>query len=387
MVAVDSCFAGAYFDDASALQCSFQGCDFEDISWLSGKFEDVSFGYSQLTEAVFDGSMMHDVSFFRAHGRIVSFDRTRLFEISWLKSSFTETSFLRTDMPRHPIYMGETSFSKPPDGEEDWDELGNVGADFSNSAFEDAELSDLDFAQSNLNQTTFYWSNLSGANLRSSTGVWAGAFRGADLAGATLPQDISFVSIIDRIQAAVSLARPAYLTNLVTCAAVILSVLVTSNASTIMLPLFGIPVDTVSFAIYGLSQSAIISVYVGIYLVRIWEGVAELPVIHPNGLATPDLVSPWTVIAPMRLHLRVTAPHKHLRLPSGYGWQYLLSVLSHWLLTPITAGALAWSYVDIDRGTAAICASISVFSLLLNAWMFWAGTGVLRGTRQSGGLR
>ena len=220
------------------------------------------------------------------------------------------------------INRNGTSFVARPDGEDDWDEFEIEGADFSNSWFEDAELENLNFAASNLSNTVFFWCHLSGANLRRATGLWAGAFRGADLAGAQLPPEISFDNIIKKIESAVSLARPAYLTNLVTCAAVILAVIVTSGASTVTLPLFGVPVDTKAFALYGLIQSALISLYVGIYLIRIWEGTAELPAIHPNGISTPDLISPWTVIAPTWFYLRVKSGKKRLRLPKGYNWQF-----------------------------------------------------------------
>jgi len=379
VVATDTSFAGAYFDNTFVRTCSFEYCDFEDVSWLDGDVKQVSFRGSNFTEAVFGGSLFHEVSFHEAYGRIVSFDDARMFEISWLGARFSESSFERTDMPRQPIYMGETSFIARPDGEDDWDEFEIEGADFSNSWFQDAELANLNFAASNLSNTTFFWCNLSGANLRRVTGLWAGAFRGADLAGAQLPPEISFDNIIKKIELAVSLARPAYLTNLVTCAAVILAVIVASATPTVTLPLFGIPVDSKAFGLYGLIQSALISLYVGIYLIRIWEGTAELPAIHPNGISTPDLISPWTVIAPTWFYLRVKSGKKRLRLPKGYNWQFSMAILSHWLITPITSAMLAFEFRNNSAGTSLLCFGIGIVSLGINGWLYREGTSVLKG--------
>lgn len=379
VVATDTVFVEAIFDNAQAQTCSFEGCNFEDISWLDGNIEQVNFRYSHFTEAVFDGSRFNEVTFHGSHGRLTSFDGVRMFEISWLGARFTESSFKHTYIPRQPIYMGETSFVSKPDGEEDEeDEFEIAGCNFTNSRFQDAHLQDLDFAVSNLTKTAFFWCDLSGANLRRATGVWAGAFRGADLTGAQLPFDISFEIILKKIDSAVSLARPAALTNLVTCAAIILAVVVASDASSVTLPLFGVPVDSGSFALYGLIQSALISLYVSIYLIRICEGTVELPVIHPNGLSTPDLISPWTIIATNWLFLRVISGKKRLIFPGGYVWQFTMAVLSHWLLTPLTAALVAFSFRYESVLEVSLFAGISILSLAINSWLFRLEVKILR---------
>lgn len=377
--AMDSTFCGAYLDNSSANQCSFEACNFEDISWLDGKITDVSFRWSDFTEAVFDGSLLENVDFRKSSGRIASFNDSRMFGISWLGCKFIETSFERVIMPRHPLYMGVTTFDEMGEGDEEED-FPYIGADLSGSWFHDSNLSGLDFRESNLRNTLFYCCDLTGVNMQESKGVWAGAFRGADLSGAQLPSNISFENVTRKIEATVSLARPAYLTNIVTCVAVFLAIVVASGTTTIKLPFFGVPVDSNSFAIYGLIQSAIISFYVGMYLVRIWEGASELPAIHPNGVTTPDLISPWTAISPIWYYLRVRKSRGRLRPPQGYKWQFFMALISHWFVTPITAAFVAFEFVGISNPTAYICLFISGAALAGNVWLYHVGTGVLKGS-------
>lgn len=276
--------------------------------------------------------------------------------------------------------MGESSFTALPD---DCDEEENVneGADLSESSFEDASLSYIDFGHSDLRATSFHYCNLVGTNFRQAVGVWAGAFRGADLAGAQLPNDISFEPVLKKIEASVILARPAYVLNLLACTSLILALTASSPGAAIKLPLFDIPLSQHAFAIFGSIQSLIISLYVSVYVIRVWEGLAELPSILPNGLASPEVISPWTVLSPAWLHIRVIREYKRLRLPKCYYLQFCLSVVSHWLLTPLTAFVLALSIRDTDKTAALVVISLGIVSLAANLILYITGLRVLRGVK------
>lgn len=319
IIATDTAFTSASLTGAKAKGCSLQGCNFEDILWDDGDIRDVDFGYSVFHEAMFDGTVFHGVSFYKARGRWLSFDDARMFEMRWRGASFADSSFKRIDHPRQPMYMGETSFTELPDDEEDSvDAPILAGADLSESTFEASDLPYIDFGETDFRATAFSHCNLVGTNFRRSTGVWAGAFRGADLTGSQLPASISFEPVLRKIEASVSLARPAYIINIVTCTSLILAISSPISSQYINLPLFSIPISRHLFAIFGIVQSFLISLYVTIYMIRIWEGLAELPSILPNGLSAPEAISPWTALAPSWLHLRVIRRHKRLRPPRGY---------------------------------------------------------------------
>jgi uncharacterized protein YjbI with pentapeptide repeats len=377
VMATDTIFVSAHLERAKISASSFEGCNFEDAYMMDAEIRDTSFDYSNLDEASFSDSILEDVSFRNAHGRWVIFDDARIFGASLRNAKLNDCSFEGVSMPGRAAYLARTSFSELGDMDDEED-AGEVGADLSGSSFKSATLTDLDFVKSDLTNATFWWCNLSGSDLRLCRGVSAGAFRGADLSGAKLPDDRIFDRMVDRVERITSLARPAFLANLVTCGTLLAVFVFGKAAELVSLPLFGANITQTNLLSLGLTQSICVGSYLNLYLLRCWEAIRDLPTVLPNDTRSPDAVSPWILLAPMWLHLRVIREHRRLRPPAGFTIQYGLCILSHWLITPLTAVIIGIESIGEPDDGEFICAAFATSGLILSGLFYKRGRDLLR---------
>ncbi|HET7576294.1 MAG TPA: pentapeptide repeat-containing protein [Sphingomicrobium sp.] len=311
-IATDADFTSAHFDNCLIEGCVFDGCNMEDLYLTDAEVRDVDMRHCNLDEASFANSLLEDFNIEFSRCRYAIFDDANMIAVSLAGAVLQDCSFERAALPARRMYMGETSLKLSDDYSGDEGQT-IEGADFANSMFVDAFLNDLDFANSDVTNAGFRWCNLQGADLRRCKGVSAGAFEGSDLAGAKLPDSVLFAGSVERIERITSLARPAYVANLLTCGALIAVFLFAERASSVTLPFFQVPVPAHKFALFGLIQSTIIGTYVSLYILRVWEALARLPTVLPDGGTSPEAISPWSLYSPAWLHLRVIPGHRRLK--------------------------------------------------------------------------
>jgi len=372
----------AKFERAKIQNCSFLGCNLEDAWLQDSDVRETSFDGSILEEASFAGAILHDVSLRHTRCRWSIFDNARMFGTSFRGADLTDCSFEDTHIPGRPSYMSRTSFlSKGGDDfdEDDVNENSRGGADFANSFFWNATLDDTDLGASDLSNAVFYWCNLTGSDFRDCAGIRADGFHGSDLSGAKLPSDAIFIPIIDRIDKTVSLARPAYLVNMITCGALISLILFSADKRDVLFPVFSVPVERHNFAILGIIQSTLIGAYVNLYLLRIWEAVTKLPTIFPGGVLVPEAISPWTILAPTWLHLRVIREHRRLSTPAGFWVQYIFTLASHYLITPLASLIVIVDLWSSDVGIRIPAIAILAASSFISTFFYLYGVVILRG--------
>lgn len=379
-IATDADFTSAHFESCLIESCVFDGCNMEDLHLMDAELRDVSMRHCNLDEASFANSLLEDFNIEFSTGRYATFDDANVIAASLAGAVLQDCSFERTALPARRMYMGQTSFELSADYADEEDSS-RAGADLANSLFLDAFLNDLDFAESDVTNTDFRWCNLQGADFRGCKGVSAGAFEGSDLAGAKLPESTSFARMIERIDRITSLARPAYIANLLTCGVLIAVFLFAEPTSSVTLPLFQVPVPAHQFALFGLLQSTIIGAYGSLYILRAWEVLARLPTVMPDGATSPEVISPWSLYSPGWLHLRVIPGHRRLRPPAGFYLQYCFAVLSHWAITPITAVLIAAALWDQDPAIRVPTLGMAVVSALAGAAFYLTGRSILKGVR------
>lgn len=382
VVAFDARFASARFENAELTSCSFDGSNLEDVFMVNAQIKECSFQHCHLLESSFADSVLEDVNLQYSYCRLSYFDDARMFGVKLFEADLSECSFERSSLPGRPIYMSETSFlayDELDDSNLDSDKPDSSGADLSGSTFFDAGMTNLELGKSDLTNTTFYWCNLTGTDFRDCRGASGGAFRGCDLAGAKFANIGIFDQNITRIDRIVTLARPAYLANLLTCGALVAVFIFGDVSQKISIPIFSVSVARHNFALFGLLQSMCIGFYVSLYLQRVWEAAAELPTVLPNGTRAPEAISPWAALSPAWLHLRVIAEHRRFAPPAGFYAQYAVALLTHWLITPVTATAIAlnlWTTDPAIRLPALFVAGVSLFS---SASFYVSGARTLSG--------
>ena len=183
------------------------------------------------------------------------------------------------------------------------------GADLMLADLESASLIQANLQEANLLGIRLREANLQGANLDGATGLLAGQLAGANLFGATLPQPLSEFeglqhvarvgSIVSKLLAAIVLVN--FFSWLLIAATTDVQLVI--NAPALALPLVGNALPTAS--LYLLAPMLLFGFYLyfHFYSLRLWEGLADLPAVFPNGHWLDKSV-PWFVMGLARRHFK-----------------------------------------------------------------------------------
>jgi hypothetical protein len=168
-------------------------------------------------------------------------------------------------------------------------------------------------------------------------GLQARNLAGANVSLATLPEDIHKFEALSVIEEASRNARKIFISVLVGCAYSVLTLATTSGEggssnSTITLPILQTSVPTVWF--YWVAPVVLLSmfVYFHLYLQNLWEALADLPAVFPDGRPADKKVYPWLLNGLVRFHFKLlrNTPQRLAFL------KRLIPSLLAWWVVPIT---------------------------------------------------
>lgn len=216
-------------------------------------------------------------------------------------------------------------------------------ANLSRCNLEGANLRGADLREANLQQaalsgTTLFEADLAGADLSNARGLLAGQLGGTNTSGAKLPEEVSQFKELDTVGELSRTAGALFLSLLVACFYACLTITATvdvhllTNSTASKLPIIQTEIPIVVF--YTAAPLVLLALYVcyHLYLQRLWEALAELPAVLPDG-TTLDQKS-----YPMLLTDLVRAQFVQLRarrLPL-FRLRERLSLLLAWWLVPAT---------------------------------------------------
>ncbi|MGQ0656656.1 MAG: pentapeptide repeat-containing protein [Chromatiales bacterium] len=195
---------------------------------------------------------------------------------------------------------------------------------------------------------TLLWdADLREADLRESKGLLLEQLAGANLAGAKLPSEILPSEGLHIVEAMSHTAGTLFVILLLGCAYVWLTVASTTdvalltNTAAFELPIIQTGIPVVRF--YWSAPLCLLALYIYFHLVlqRLWEALAELPAIFPDGKPLDKKVYPWLLNDLMRAYLI------HLRgnPPPLFRLQKWLSIALAWWLVPGTILGLWMRYL------------------------------------------
>jgi uncharacterized protein YjbI with pentapeptide repeats len=197
------------------------------------------------------------------------------------------------------------------------------GADLSSADLEAADLANAnleaaDLAGANLRRCNLQGCRLRGVkgfaqaalrdvNLQGATGLVGTEFAGADLAGARLPDSLSFEGRLSYIAETSQNARPVFVSILLSCVFIILTVVSTpdaallSNASLAVLPDLATNIPATSFFWVAPILLLCLYVYLHLHMSGIGETLYELPAVFPDGTPLEKRAYPWIATNLLRL--------------------------------------------------------------------------------------
>jgi uncharacterized protein YjbI with pentapeptide repeats len=212
------------------------------------------------------------------------------------------------------------------------------GKNLSKAVFQGADLSEANLTGAILFEASFTNAKLCNADLKDTVGLLPKQLAGANLSNANLPESISKFDELANIEKMSRNSRRLLLWIILGCIYSWLTIgttsdlqLLTDSASS-PLPIIRTEISIVWF--YKIAPFIIFGVcfYFHIYLQRLWEQLADLPAVFPDGTPLYRKVYPWLLncLGQMRL-LHLEGKH-----PSLYSVQLLLSFFLVWCVVPLT---------------------------------------------------
>lgn len=230
------------------------------------------------------------------------------------------------------------------------------GADLSEAILKYAELRDAKLSGA----------NLVNADLTGAKSLLAEQLAGLDLTGTKLPPDIhNFAGPLKVVEDASKHARYIFSAMLLACIYAVLTVVTHGPFlfDLIRLPVLNIDLPAVWF--YRWSPPVLLALYwyFLVYMQRLWEKVADLPAVFPDGYTLDKKVYPWLMTEIIHAHVPIL---RKKAKPWMFKIQMAFSILLAWCSVPATlifiickywtADDVFWSIVQM--GVAIIAAAI-----------------------------
>jgi len=201
-----------------------------------------------------------------------------------------------------------------------------------------ADLSGSDLQQAKLLNTTLRNTNLQGANLKDASGLSSGQLGGANLSGAKLPDEIKIFDGLKNVEEMSKHDANLFFSLLLACVYAWLTIgtttdaLLLTNSASSPLPIVGAAVPIVVFYLAAPLFLLGLYIYLHLNLQRLWDGLADMPAIFPDGRPLDKKAYPWL------LNGLVCAYFPRLResRPPLSRLQVGISVLIAWWLGPLT---------------------------------------------------
>lgn len=235
----------------------------------------------------------------------------------------------------------------------------------------DARAADL--AEAELAGARLHAANLQDADLSSARNALAEQFAGADVSGAKLPADIAAFSALEFVAEASRYARGVFMFLLAGCAYAWLSIATTDDAALVtntgatQLPIINVAVPVAGFYWAAPALLLLVYLYFHLYLQRLWEALAPLPAVLPDGRPLHQRAHPWMLNGLVRAHFSRLRRGRPLYAHLEHG----VTVALAWWLVPFTLAVFWLRYLPRHdwAGTlvqvAMILVSVAVAALAL----------------------
>lgn len=257
-------------------------------------------------------------------------------------------------------------------------------ADLQYANLKGAYLQDAQLQKAKLMGTNLRDANLQYANLDGVTGLLGQQLAGANVAKTKLPGKILRFDALKYVDKISKSAQKLYITVLLVCAYSMITIIATKdvlfikNSNALNLPIFKIPFPVTAF--YSIAPLLLLGLYfyLHIYLQRIWEGMASLPAVFPNGRAINRKVTPCILNGIIRHYFSLLRSSSQAlsRL------QTTISILLAWWLIPFTILFIWGSYLSRNEwiGTT-FHIFLLVVSIMSGIFFYSLAKGTLCGRR------
>lgn len=237
-------------------------------------------------------------------------------------------------------------------------------------------------AAADVSDASFRNANLKDARLGDVTGLNAEALAGADLTNTRLPEAVKSFDAVGHAAELSKHSRANFLAIIAGCVFCWLVIATTTDAALLVnraetaLPIIQTKVPIAGF--YWFAPVVLLSVYIylHLYLQRLWETLATLPAIFPDGRTLNATVYPWLLSGHVAGHM----PRLITRRPTFWWGQFFLSLIFAWALVPAT---LIWFWVRYivlhDWIGTGLHSALVVIAVTAGLWFYASARATIRG--------
>ena len=209
-----------------------------------------------------------------------------------------------------------------------------------------ADLSIANLQKANLTRVKELWTaDLQDANLEGAVGLLGNEFAQANVTGVTLPERIRDFPILKVIDETSKNARKIFVAMLLGCVYSWLTIATRAaggeaDATPLDLPIIGTTVPITWFYVVAPLVLLAVFFYLHTYLRSLWEGLADLPAIFPDGKRLDQRAYPWLLTGLVRRHFE-----KLRKRPLTSYLQEWFTIFLAWWTVPITSAGFWWFYL------------------------------------------
>lgn len=224
---------------------------------------------------------------------------------------------------------------------------GFADRDVSNFDFRDAPLRRFNFKNACVRDADFRGADLREVDFTGAKGLLPGTIAGANLAGTILPANIQAFDDLSALEAASKNSQTLFITMLGACIYSWLTIATTTDSALLInnvsspLPLISTLIPIVTFYYFTPPVLLCLHVYFLFNLQNVWNLLARLPAVFPDGIPLERKSSPWLLTDLVSFYF----PHLRVNLTSLSYIQRALSVFLAWYLVPLTLLAFWFRYL------------------------------------------
>ncbi len=263
-------------------------------------------------------------------------------------------------------------------------------ADLRKADLRDADLARADLKDAKLNEAKLFRATLREANLQDADltdvkGLLAEQLGGANVSGATLPDDIAEFKGLDHVTEISKNARKIFLSMLLGCAYSWLTIATTAdarlltNSASSPLPIIGTEIPIAWFYWAAPIILGALYVYLHLYLQRLWESLAGLPARLQDGNRLDEHAYPWLLNGLVRRHFKLL---KEGRPPIARVEEWVTVFLAWWVVPGTLFGFWLRYLPRHDWGGTWLHIGLTVATILAAAVFYSSAARTLRGDQR-----
>ena len=359
-------FRGTTHHEGNFTGKDLQGVDFTNADLQGASFKGANLDHTTFTNANLAGVNLDDATLqaaelFRCNFKNSSLCRTKLTEANLLETIFTEANLSQAELHRTTLNHADLKNCRLNQADFRDSTMKHVildnaimhgsklqQADVSHGSFQNTDLSSANlrdaicpnarFQGANLKETILRDANLANADLVEAQGLMAMQLAGARLLGAKLPAAIAKFEGLTMVNVLCQRARTLFVAITSGCLyswitlATTVTVASSETTTSVTLPIIATPVPIWIFHV--MAPLVLIGSYIwgNIYLQGIWDALARLPSIFPDGSLLLEKVRTWLPIEIIQQYMPMMRQKPRFLSYLKIG----VSIFLVWWLVPMT---------------------------------------------------